>query len=250
MSHKKETWSERVAGAKPQHFWWALANILFVCLALVSWMFIPQVFENPHKQSNYDLLDRIGRLPKVKAFSALDTPEGEIGTFKNLYSNFVSLESHKLEELNDRLIKNYIGNFKYEYPNIYLKGDFRVIKCRALTENDIFPTGIAIQAAAFIKGSVTDKEISYPVWVEIILPNAPAESAQHTKIGDLLEINKNPYFASMLHVQRLQREDNDPIMNFTVIPLVYESAWDPAHGPKFSISPVEKLNLKANFPIF
>jgi len=250
LSRKKETWSEHVAGAKPQHYWWALANILFICLALASWVFIPQVFENPHKQSNYDLLDRIGRLPKVKAFSALDTPEGSILKFKDLYSNYVSFESNELDEVNSNLIKNYIGNFKYEYPNIYIKGDFRVIKCRALTEDDVFPKGIAIQAAAFVKGSVSDKEISYPVWIEIILPNAPAESAEHTKKGDLLEINKNPYFASILHVQRLEREDNDPIMNFTVIPLVYESAWDPAHGPKFSISPVEKLNLKANFPIF
>ena len=225
-------------------------NVLCICLALVSWVFIPQVFENPHKPSNYELLDRIGRLPKVKAFSALDPPDGGIDTVKNLYSNFVSIESHKLKEHNERLIKNYIGNFKYEYTNIYIKGDFRVIKCRALTENDVFPHGIAIQAAAFTTGSVSGNEKNYPVWIEIILPNAPAEAALHTKKGDLLEINKNPYFASILHVQRLEREDNDPIMNFTVIPLVYESAWDPAHGPKFSISPVEKLNLEANFPIF
>lgn len=249
MSRKKETWSERIANAKPQYFWWGLVNILCICLALISWVFIPQVFENPHKAKNYKILEKIGRLPQVKAFSALDTPEGEIGTFKNLYSNFVAFESDKLVELNQRLLKNYIGNFKYDYPNIYIKGDFRVIKCRALNESDVFTKGIAIQAAAFTKGSVTGNEKSYPVWIEIILPNAPAEAAQHTKRGDLLEINKNPYFASILHVQRLDREDNDPIMRFTVIPLVYESAWDPAHGPKFSISPVEKLNLEARLPI-
>jgi len=250
LSRKKETWSERVANAKPQHYWWTLANILFICLALISWVYIPQVFENPHKQSNYDLLDRIGRLPKIKGFSALDPPEGGILKIKDLYANNVSLESHQLDAINENLLKNYIGNFKYDYLNIYVKGDFRVLKCRPLTENDVFPKGIAIQATAFVKGDISNKEIPYPVWIEIILPNAPAEAAKHTKKGDLLEINKNPYFASILHIQRLDREDNDPIMNFTVIPLVYESAWDPAHGPKFSISPIEKLNLKARLPIF
>ncbi len=249
MSRNKESWSERLVGAKPQHFWWGLVIVLCVCLALVSWTFVPYVFENPHKSKNYKILDRINSLPEIKAFSALNPPDGEINTFKNLYANFVALNEDNLEKHNEQLIKNYIGNFKYEYLNTYIKGDFRVIQCRSLTKDDLFTKGIAIQAVALFK-SKHSKEREYPVWVEIILPNAPESSALHTKKGDLLEINKNPYFASIIHVQRLEREDNDPIMNFTVVPLVYESAWDPAHGPKFSISPPKKLNIDLKFPIF
>lgn len=227
-----------------------MVNILCVCVGILSWVFIPHVFENPHKPDNYEMLSKIGRLPKIKAFSALRPPEGEIGTVKNLYANFVSIESHKLVELNERLIKNYIGNFKYDYANIYIKGDFRVISSRALNDSDVITEGIAIKAEAFTTGTTTGKERGYPVWVEIILPNAPAESAEHTKPGDLIEINKNPYFASILHVQRLEGEYNDAILNLTVIPLVYESVWKPAHGPNFVISPPEKLNFNNQFPIF
>jgi len=224
--------------------------ILAACLALLSWIFVPYVFNNPHVSSNYKILDKIGRLPKIKAFSALDPPEGDISGVKSLYHTFRPLTSDKLELHNEELIKNYIGNFKHDYINTYVQGDFRVIKTRVLTKNDRFTKGIAIQAVALLKQSKYSEPKIFPVWIEIILPNAPASAAEDIRQGDMMEINKNPFFASVLHVQRIERVDDDPIMNFTIVPLVYESPWNPPHGSQFTISPPDKLNMSAKLPIF
>lgn len=235
----------------PPFFWWSLAIMLCFCLAAFSWMKIPPIFANPQDPNNYKLLDKINRLDPIKAFSALDPPEGDIANTENLYSKFGSLNAKELELLNENLIKNYVTNYKQQTLNTYIQGDFRVIKTRVLTQNDRFQNGIAIKVEAMVKMNKFTNSQAFPVWVEIILPNAPASAAENIAQGDLLEINKNPFFASVLYVQRIERTDNDHIMSFTVIPLVYESPWNPPRDKeKFNISPPKKLNMDAHLPIF
>jgi len=103
----------------------------------------------------------------------------------------------------------------------------------------------------FCKTSEYTEAHPFPVWIEIILPNAPESAAENIIQGDTLEINKNPFFSSVLNVQRISRTDNDPIMSFTVIPLVYESPWTPPRNKEsFTISPPKRLNMDATLPIF
>ena len=225
--------------------------MLCFCLAAFSWLKIPHIFANPQDPDNYKLLDKINRLDPIEAFSALESPEGDIANTQNLYSKFGSLNAKELEVLNENLIKNYVTNYKQQTLNTYIQGDFRVIKTRVLNKEDRFKNGIVIKAEAMVKMNKFTKSQPFPVWVEIILPNAPASAAENIVKGDLLEINKNPFFASVLYVQRIERRDNDHIMSFTVIPLVYESPWNPPRNKeKFNISPPKKLNMDAKLPIF
>ncbi len=225
--------------------------MLCFCLAVFSWMKIPPIFANPQEPSHYELLEKLKRLDPIKSFSALEPPDGDIANTQNLYSKFGSLTNEELETLNTNLIKNYITNYKQQILNTYIQGDFRVIKTRVLTEKDRFMSGIAIKAEALVKLNKFTAAQTYPVWIEIILPNAPASAAADITKGDLLEINKNPFFASIIYVERIERTDNDPIMSFSVVPLVYESPWNPPRNKdKFIISPPEKLNMNANLPIF
>lgn len=193
----------------------------------------------------------MNRLDPIKAFSALEPPEGDISNTQNLYAKFGTLNGIEREALNANLIKNYVTNYKQQTLNTYVQGDFRVIKTRMLTEKDRFMEGIAIKAEALVKMNKFTEAQTFPVWLEIILPNAPASAAKNITKGDLLEINKNPFFASVLYVERIERTDNDPIMSFTVIPLVYESPWNPPRNKeKFNIFPPKKLNMNASLPIF
>ena len=48
---------------RPPYFWWALANALALCFAVVSWMVCLHVFGNPEIPRNYEILRKIGRLP-------------------------------------------------------------------------------------------------------------------------------------------------------------------------------------------
>ena len=251
MQKKQDTWITRLVERNPPFFWWALAIMLCFCLAAFSWMKIPPIFANPQDPSNYKLLAKIKRLDPIRAFSALEPPEGYIANTENLYSKFGSLNGEELELLNENLIKNYVTNYKQQTLNTYIQGDFRVIKTRQLTKNDRFTKGIAIKAEAMLKMNKFTEAQAFPVWVEIILPNAPISAAENISKGDLLEINKNPFFASVLYVQRIERTDNDHIMSFTVVPLVYESPWNPPRNKeKFNISPPKKLNMDAQLPIF
>lgn len=251
MQKKQDTWVTRLVERNPPFFWWSLAIMLCFCLAAFSWMKIPAIFANPQDPDNYRLLDKINRLDPIKAFSALDPPEGDIANIENLYSKFGSLNAKELELLNENLIKNYVTNYKQQTLNTYIQGDFRVIKTRVLTQDDRFTKGIVIKAEAMLKVNKFTTAQAFPVWVEIILPNAPAGAAENIAKGDLLEINKNPFFTSVLYVQRIERTDNDHIMSFTVVPLVYESPWNPPRDKeKFNISPPQKLNIDAQLPIF
>lgn len=225
--------------------------MLCFCLAVFSWMKIPPIFANPQDPENYKLLDKINRLDPIVAFSALEPPEGDIANTQNLYSKFGSLNRNELTALNANLIKNYVTNYKQQTLNTYIQGDFRVIKTRVLNKDDRFMTGIAIKAEALVKVNKFTEAQAFPVWLEIILPNAPASAARNIAEGDLIEINKNPFFASVLYVERIERTDNDPIMSFTVVPLVYESPWNPPRNKeKFNISPPKKLNMDAKLPTF
>jgi hypothetical protein len=251
LQKKQDTWVTRLVERNPPFFWWSLAIMLCFCLAAFSWMKIPPIFANPQVPANYKLLDKINRLDPIKAFSALDPPDGDIANVINLYSKFGSLNARELELLNENLIKNYVTNYKQQTLNTYIQGNFRVIKTRVLNKNDRFQKGIAIKAEAMHQVNKFTEAQAFPVWVEIILPNAPAVAADDITKGDLLEINKNPFFASVLYVQRIERKDNDHIMSFTVIPLVYESPWNPPReSDKFNISPPDKLNIDAALPIF
>lgn len=225
--------------------------MLCFCLAAFSWIKIPPIFANPQDPDNYKLLDKINRLDAIKAFNALEPPDGDIANTQNLYSKFGSLNAKELEVLNANLIKNYVTNYKQQTLITYIQGDFRVIKTKVLTENDRFNRGVAIKAEAMVKMNKFTMAQPFPVWIEIILPNAPASAAKSIAKGDLIEINKNPFFASVLFVQRIKRRDNDHIMSFSLVPLVYESPWNPPRNKaKFNISPPKKLNMDADLPIF
>ncbi len=247
---KQETWSEKLVQSKPLYFWWTLTIIVCVVFAITSWIYVPAIFNNPHYPQNYKILDKIGRLPEINSFKTLDPPDGDIRDVKTLYNQFRPFTESKLVKHNNELMKNYIGNFKYDYINNYIQGNFRVIRTKVLTANDVFTKGIVVQASAMVKPNKHSDARAFPVWIEFILPNAPDSVASEIKPGTVLEISKNPFFTSIINVERIEREDDDPIMNFTIIPLVYEASWDLPKGGKFNISPPKKLNLEAKLSIF
>lgn len=245
-----ESWAQNLTEQKPSVFWWSLFIFLLAILTVLSWVVIPSVFNNPHIPSHYKWLTAIGREPKIKSFEALEPPNGDIMETRNIYNKFFNFKENEIKALNDALLKNYIFNYKYDIFNTYLQGDFRVIQTRKLTKNDVFPDGIVIQAEAMVKTSnYSDETSPYPVWIEFILPSAPAGAEKTIHKGDLMSISKSPHFASILHLSHIVRPDDDSIIYLTVVPLVYESPWIPPHGERFSISPPKRLNLNAKFPI-
>ncbi len=247
---KDDSLVARILCKKPPLFWWFLVNTFAFCLAVWSWVFFLEVFGNPHVPKNYQLLDKIGRLQKPQNFDSFDAPKGITHAPRSLYKKYYNLNPEDIELLNKEFKRVYVGNFKDTRYNTYIQGQYRVLKTRLLNDDDFITEGIAIQAQALVEPDAFHPSTPYLVLIEWILPGAPASTLKSYLLGDVLELNKNPYYPSVLHTVRVPRLGDEPLISLSCIPLVYGNKIKPPRGKAFSISPPERLNLKGHFPIF
>lgn len=245
-----DTLVARILRVKPPYFWWFLVNTTALCLAILSWIFFLQVFQNPDIPSNYKLLEKMGRLQPINAFTQLDAPKGSAHNPTTLYKKYYNLTQNDREALNKQFLKHYINNLKDYSFNTYIQGEYRVLQTRILTETDLIPKGVAIQAQSLVEPDEFHPPTPYLILIEIILPNAKIESLKEIVRGDQLDIAKNPNHFSIINVQRIERPGDEPLISLTVVPLVYESSFTPPKGKTIKITPPERLNLQAPFPIF
>ncbi|GAA5495065.1 hypothetical protein Rhal01_01235 [Rubritalea halochordaticola] len=247
-----ETLVARILRAKPPLFWWFLANTLALCLAILSWVLFLNVFQTPDNPRNYKILEWLGRLEPIEAFTALNAPKGDALSPPTLYKKYYNLTENDRKLLNKLLLKNYISNLDDTTLNTYIQGQYRILQTRPLTELDVISNGIAIQAQALVKPDDFHPETPYLVLIEFILPGTSNSATDPYTIskGDLLQINKNPFHGSVLHVERIDRPGDEPLISLTVVPLVYETPFTTPSGAKFKMTPPEHINLEARFPIF
>ena len=196
------------------------------------------------------MLEKMGRQQKTKAFDSLSAPKGATLSPRSLYKKYYNLNPEDISLLNDELKRVYVGNLKDTTYNTYLQGQYRVLKTRTLGTDDFISNGIAIQAQALVQPDSFHPPTPYLVLVELILPGAPNSATQSYQLGDILELNKNPYFPSILHAIRVPRQGDEPLISLSCVPLVYNSKITPTRGNSFSIKPPSHLNINGKFPIF
>ena len=73
-------------------------------------------------------------------------------------------------------------------------------------------------------------------------------SSRGYKKGDMVELGITPYFASLLHVGKIEQEDDDTIIRLTAVSL--SEKLRPPHAGPFDLTPPSELNLNAKFPLF
>ncbi len=228
-------------------FWWTIAIIVLMALAVFSWVSCIYIFTHPEKPYNYKLLSRMHRLPELKAFTEEDVPSGKSLSPPELYQKFYPFSDENLANHNDLLRRNYITNFKSrdEKP-YYVRGRFRVVQARPLGAGDVFPQGVVVRAVA-----VNDDGKEYRnVVVEYVLPTAKARVGVDFASGDLLDIDSRRsgkrLYGSVLNVHRL----NEDVLLFTVVPLLYgEHQIDAAKNRVLRACPPEVLDFSASFPL-
>lgn len=228
-------------------FWWTIAIVLLMALAAFSWIASIYIFTHPEKPFNYKLLSRIQRLEEIKNFNEKNVPSGKSLTPPDLYQKFYPFTAENLASHNGLLRRNYITNFKNrdEKP-YYVRGRFRVIHARPLTEDDVFTRGIVARAVAVNE----DGKEYRNVVVEYILPTAEAVPGVEFATGDLLDIDsrrsKKRLYGAVLNIERL----NEDVLVFTVVPLMYgEHLIDAAKNRILVATPPERLNMAGRFPI-
>jgi hypothetical protein len=233
---------------KPAYFWWFLANTLALCFAIVSWVVCLNVFGNPENPRNYGILKKLGRLPELKRYTVLDVPNGNALPPSELYGKYFGLEGKDLERLNQLLMRNYMRNFNKNTLLTYVEGDYQVAEVRKLSPGDFMHPGFAIRAQAMVKPDDFTEAVGFPVVIEYIFPTEDTEAADTFSAGDLLEVNKNPNCAAVVHVAKAIVDD-EPALLLTAIPIAY-GPYRVGESKSFSIEPPTEISPAAGLPVW
>ena len=242
------TWMERLANRRPPYYLWFLGFILAICFTTLSWSLCIAIFNNPENSRNYEILRYLRRLPKHKAYTSQTAPGHPASSAPVLRKSFLEFSDAELDAVNHSLLHSYLTQFQTNTFCTYLKGTYRVTATRKLKKTDIIAQGFAVQFRAYLQPDEYNKIAPYPVVAEIIFPTSYSSSHQGFKKGDMLELGITPYFASLLHVGKIEQKDDDTIILLTAVSLA-EKLRPPHEGP-FDLTPPTELNLHAKFPLF
>ncbi|MFK7852071.1 MAG: hypothetical protein AB8D78_13935 [Akkermansiaceae bacterium] len=247
MNRRKKK-DEEVEPRKPAYFWWFLANVLAACFAIMSWAFCLHVFGNPEIPRNYEVLKKIGRLPELKRYTVLDVPNGSALEPGELYGKYFQVEGEKRVRLNALLMRNYMRNFERSLLLSYVEGEYQVVGSRKLEKGDFIFPGFAIRAQAMVKQDAFTEAIGFPVVIEYLFPTDEMNAVDQFEAGDILEVNKNPNCAAVVHVSRAV-VGSEPALQITAIPIAYGS-YRIGDERAFSIEPPDQLNPAGSLPIW
>ena len=215
---------------------------------MLSWVLCLSIFNNPEHAQNYKILDTLGRLPIHEEYTSETAPKLGATTALRLRSQFLEIEQKDINTINRSLLRSYLKNFQDPVFSTYVKGTYKVISTRTLNHNDFITEGFAVKLRAYIHIDEYSKPSPYPIILEMIFPTHSSKSHAGYHKGDTLEIDISPYFASMLHVSTIKKDDDDDITIITAISLA--NKLKTPHKGSFDLKPPESINIGAKLPLF
>lgn len=232
----------------PAYYWWTLANVLALCLAVLSWLLCLHVFEHPEIPRNYELLKKLGRIEPPEPLVEMEAPPGDSADPRAFYRRYAGLMPEDLSRFNAALMRNYLTNLSEPKLIQYAEGDYLVEKVRTLGKDDLFHPGFAIRARAMIAPDEFSKPAPWPVVLEYLFPTTNAEAPGWIAPGDLLTVAKFPNCAMLLHVAKLDGEDT-PVICLTVVPVAFGS-FKAGNNKHFKLQAPAGLNPAGPLPVF
>ncbi len=239
---------EQLASRRPPWFWWLLALILASCFSILCWSLCISIFNNPEVPRNYEILRKLGRLPEHRAYTSQTAPKHPTASAAVLRKSYLEFSNDELTVVNNSLMHSYLTNFREATFCTYLQGTYKVTGARKLTEEDIISGGFAVQLRSMIQPDEYSELAPYPVIAEIIFPTPYADSYKGFHVGDMLELDITPHFASLLHIEKLEQDDDDTIIVITAVSLA--SRLRPPHEGPFDLVPPKEVKLGATYPLF
>jgi hypothetical protein len=206
------------------------------------------VFRNIELPGNYEFLEKIGRLPVRKPVAAENPPAGAALGPMELYRRFFGLNAEDAEHLNNLMLRNYLTNLTKPLLLTYVEGDYRVTGARALTADDFVPSGVVVGAQAMVRPDEASATAPYPVWLEVILPGAPAAAADLFREGDLLQLRVNPTCVAVLHATKV-KSGGDEHLWITAMPLTSGPWQDLGEREPLLLEVPPKLRPRAGLPV-
>lgn len=232
----------------PAYYWWTLANVLALCLAVLSWLMCLHVFKHPEIPRNYEILRKLGRTVPPLPLSEMEAPPGEAADPRALYRRYAGLPEEDLALFNAALMRNYLFNLKEPKLIQYAEGNYRVQEVRKLGPDDLFHPGFAVRARAMVAPDEFSEPAPWPVMLEYLFPTDDPAAATWIAPGDLLSISKFPNCAMLLHVAKIEGEDT-PLVCLTVVPIAF-GKFQAGSNRQFSLQAPSALNPAGPLPVF
>ena len=232
----------------PAYYWWILANVLALCLAVLSWLFCLHVFGHPEIPRNYAILRKLHRAMPPEKIALEAAPPGEAADPRAFFRRYASLPDANLRLLNAALMRNYLTNLKEKNLIQYAEGNYRIEKVRPLGPDDLFHPGFVVRAQAMVAPDEFTEATPWPVMIEYLFPTSDAKAAGDFVPGEILPVSKFPNCAMLLHVARHEGEDT-PEICLTVAPIAYGDFKTPKGQTFVSEAPTE-LNPGSPLPPF
>ena len=140
---------EEFVKSRPPLFWWLLANILAIAFAITSWVICLNLFRDPTNAKSYQLMIKVGRLDPLEKFIPTSAPKPRrTADPPELEAEFERFKNEDLQALNHELLRAYVTNYDKSEFLTYVKGEFKILSTRTLTDEDFLPSGIVVKAQA------------------------------------------------------------------------------------------------------
>lgn len=229
-------------------YWWTLANVLALCLAVLSWLLCLHLFKHPEIPRNYEILRKLGRTMPPAPLKEMEAPPGESADPRAFYRRYAALSSEDLSLFNAALMRNYLNNLKEPKLIQYAEGNYRVEQVRPLGKDDLFHPGFAVRAQAMIAPDEFTAPAPWPVVIEYLFPTDDKQAPGWITPGDMLSVSKFPNCAMLVHVSRLEGEDT-PVICLTVVPIAFGN-FKVGKDRSFTLQAPAELNPGGPLPVF
>ena len=238
---------EEFVKSRPPLFWWLLANILAIAFAITSWVICLNLFRDPTNAKSYQLMIKVGRLDPLEKFIPTSAPKPRrTADPPELEAGFERFKNEDLQALNHELLRAYVTNYDKSEFLTYVKGEFKILSTRTLTDEDFLPSGIVVKAQAQVKPDSLSDPLDYPVFIECIFPTDDDAIALFAP-GDSLVLEKVRDCAAILHVSSIDYE-GDKVLYLTVVPLCGDNYPLP-DGKQIKVKPPKTANVGAPLPV-
>jgi hypothetical protein len=232
----------------PAYYWWTLANVLALCLAVISWLMCLHVFQHPEIPRNYEILRRLGRVEPPAPLAEMEAPAGEAADPRAFYRRYAGLSGDGLQLFNAALMRNYLLQLKEPKLIQYAEGNYRVEQVRPLGPGDLFHPGFALRAQAMVAPDEFSEPAPWPVLIEYLFPTADPAAPGWIAPGDMISISKFPNCAMLLHVAKLPGGD-PPAISLTLVPVAF-GHFKVGQDRQFQLQAPAALNPAAPLPVF
>jgi hypothetical protein len=139
-------------------------------------------------------------------------------------------------------------NFDKNLLLTYAEGEYQVADVTKLEKGDFLYPGFVIRTQALVKQDDFAQAIGFPVVMEYIFPTEDEKAVYRFNTGDILEVNKNPNCAAVIHISKTIVEE-EPALKITVVPIAYGS-YRVGEKASFAIEPPKVLNPASSLPIW